>query len=114
VPWTLVVRTEAGYGAVDDGGRNVAGPDSESLGDTRSEALEHDVGASAEGAPEFGIAFEIPHDGFFAGVDRGVPARGDGPERVALRRLDAHDPRCPLEKLPTGERARQVPREVDD
>jgi hypothetical protein len=114
VPWALVVRAEAGYGAVDDGGRNVARPDSESLGDTRSEALEHDVGAPAEGAPEVGVAFEIPYDGFLAGVDRSVPARSDGPERVTLGRLDAHDPRCPLEKLPTGERARQVPREVDD
>jgi hypothetical protein len=96
VPCAAVVRPEAGDGAVDDAVRHVACTDAESLGDAGPESLQHDVRLCADRAPELRIAFEIPDDGFLAGVECLVPAGRHVAHRIPARRLDADDARAPL------------------
>ena len=63
---------------------------------------------------ELRFGLQIAGDRLLAGVQRVVPGRRDVAHRIALRRLDPHHARAEPLQLPGRERAREVPRQVDD
>ena len=105
---------EARDGAVDGRLGDVLGPDAEARRHTRTEALEHDVGPRAERTPELRLGLEVADDRLGSGAQARIPAGGGVPQRIALGRLDADDPRTEAKELPTRVRTGQIAREVDD
>ncbi len=110
----LALRAEARDRAVDDRVGDLRWADPEPLGDARSEALEHDVGASAQSPREGGVRPQVADDGLCAGAQGRVPRVGGRAHRVPLRCLHAHDPGSEAAELAARVRAREQAREVDD
>ena len=108
------VVPEAGDRAVDDGVGDVVGSDPESLGDTRSEPLEDDVGTGAQSLREGRIGLEVADDRLAACPQGRVPCGRGRAHRVPVRRLDSHDSRAQPRQLSARIRTWEVAREVDD
>jgi len=92
----------------------VVGADPEPGRDAGTERLEHDVGPGEQSLCELLLGGQLEDDRLLAGVQRVVPRRRGVPHRVAAGLLDANDPRPESRKLAGGERARQVPGQIDD
>ena len=108
------VVAEAGDRAVDRVVGDVLRSDAEAGGDSRPEALQHDVGSSAERLRERRVDRKIAHDGLAAHPKGGVPGCGRGSHGIPAWRLDANDAGAEATELAARVRAWQVTREVDD
>ena len=113
-PGMPAFRSEARDGAVHGRLGDVVGPDAEPRRDTGAEALEHDVRLRAERPRELRLDLEVADDRLASGAQARVPAGRRVAQRIALRRLDADDPRTEPQELPARVRAGEVAGEVDD
>jgi len=109
-----VAASVAAQRAVDRSLRHVVGPDAQARGDARPKAFEDDVGAGAQRPAELRLGLQVADDRLLAGVQACVPVRGHVAHRVAVRRLEPHDPGAEPEELAARERAGQIPGQVDD
>ncbi len=94
--------------------RGVGDDEAQPLEHARPEAVEDDIGLVAQLLGNWRAGGRVPGDDLLAGVDSVVPRRRAVLHRVALGRLDLHDPRSEPHELTACVRAGQLAREVDD